>query len=66
MKKRKIRKVSRKKKAQAKEIGHDVLKLTCCLCKRVFEITVNKIEVYTEEVIKTWKCLMCNDKKGRK
>jgi len=68
MKKRKIRKVSYKKRQSAKESGHSVLKLTCCLCKRVFEITVNKIEVYTEEVRKKWKCLTCNDntKKGRK
>jgi len=62
MKKRKITRVSRKKKTEAISQGKDILKLTCCKCKKVFEITVNKIEAYTKEVKKKWHCLNCKYK----
>lgn len=37
--------------------------LSCIVCKREFKIRTNDRSIYTEEVIKNWKCLSCLNKK---
>lgn len=55
LKQRKIKKEQRKRALKKLH----VLELTCCKCKKTYLIRVNKPEIYTEEVIKKWKCLNC-------
>lgn len=54
--------IGRKKRFNAKLKGKDILSLKCKKCKRVYEITVNKIELYTEEIKNNWVCILCKNK----
>ena len=40
----------------------DSILLTCCKCKKEYNITVNDLANYTEEVINNWVCHICDDK----
>ena len=58
IKQSKIKKESRKRALRKQH----VLELTCCKCKKTFLIRVNNPDIYTDEVIKNWKCLNCSYK----
>ena len=53
--KRKLRTKLRKLKGK----GVHILTLTCSKCKKEFEIRVNHPDMYTDEVRKSWVCLLC-------
>ena len=55
LKQNKVKKEQKKKELRKKHL----LELTCCKCKKTYLIRVNRPELYTEEVIKKWKCLNC-------
>ncbi len=38
-----------------------ILLLKCKKCKRTFEIRVNNLKVYTDELKKNWICLSCKN-----
>lgn len=61
--------MGRKKKVKLKEekilIGKASLKLQCCKCKTLYNIEVNKAELYTKEVKDSWQCLICQSKKSK-
>ena len=42
--------------------GFYTLSLTCSVCGRIFDIRTTNLKVYTREVVKTWKCLVCNER----
>lgn len=35
------------------------LNLTCKKCKRIYHIRVNDKAIYTDKIIKKWRCLLC-------
>jgi hypothetical protein len=58
--------MGRKKKIKPPEkilVGKASLKLECCKCKTIYNIEVNKAEVYTKEVKDSWECLVCQSKR---
>mgnify|MGYP000386118940 CR=1 FL=1 len=54
----KIKKENRKRKLRRQHM----LELTCCKCKKTFLIRTNNPDIYTDEVVKNWKCLNCSYK----
>jgi hypothetical protein len=38
--------------------------VTCSICKKVCKVRTTQKELYTEEVKKTWTCLLCDTKKN--
>ena len=58
VKQSKIKKEIKKRKLKKRHI----LELTCCKCNKTYLIRVNNPDIYTDEVIKNWKCLNCNYK----
>lgn len=40
--------------------------IKCSKCRREYKIHTNNTELYTEEIINNWVCVLCNLKKGGK
>lgn len=70
MKRKKIRATKKNKEVirEYKKLnrGISILNITCSKCKRTFKIRTHRPELYTEEVIKSFVCLLCRNKGGDK
>ena len=64
--KKKDKAILKKRKALIKSVRtkrRQYIKLICKICKEEFNIHVNNKDIYTDKVIKNWKCLSCSYKK---
>lgn len=55
-----------KKYIKVKNSKKNKILLKCKNCGKVYNINTSTLEVYTDEVKESWKCVFCNTKEKKK